>query len=85
MESNGTVFLRVLFDGAQEDVEGLSDLSIEDIAFALYRGGWPASIKLKGAAALRMAMDYVEAVINYDVSRIDNVEKKSHPVACLRD
>jgi uncharacterized protein len=83
MESNGTVSLRALFDGAQEDVEGLSDLSIEDIAFALCRGGWPASIKLKGAAALRMAMDYVEAVINYDVSRIDNVEKNPDRVRLL--
>ena len=38
MESNGTVSLRSLFEGNQ-DIEGLSDLSIEDIAFALCRGG----------------------------------------------
>jgi len=82
LESNGTVSLRALFEGDQ-DVEGLSDLSIEDIAFALCRGGWPASIKLQGAAALQMAMDYVEAVINYDVSRVDNVEKNPERVRLL--
>ena len=82
MESNGTVSLRSLFEGNQ-DVEGLSDLSIEDIAFALCRGGWPASIKLQGNAALRMAMDYVEAVINFDVSRVDNVEKNPDRVRLL--
>ena len=45
LESNGTVSLRALFDGNQE-VENQSDLSIEQIAFALCRGGWPASVKL---------------------------------------
>jgi len=81
-ESNGTISLRALFDGDQ-DVEGLSDLSIEGIAFALCRGGWPASIKLQGAAALRMAIDYVEAVINYDASRVDNVEKNPERMRLL--
>jgi predicted AAA+ superfamily ATPase len=82
LESNGTVSLRALFDGDQ-DVEALSDLSLEKIAFVLCRGGWPASIKLQGAPALRMAIDYVEAVINYDVSRVDNVEKNPDRVRLL--
>jgi uncharacterized protein len=82
LESNGTVSLRALFDGLQ-DIEAQSGLSIEQIAFALCRGGWPASIKLKGPAALRMATDYVEAVINYDVSRVDNVEKNPERVRLL--
>lgn len=81
-ESNGTVSLRALFDGGQ-DAEALSDLSIEDIAYAICRGGWPASIRLRDTAALRMAMDYVEAVINYDVSRVDNVEKNPERVRLL--
>lgn len=82
LESNGTVSLRALFDGNQE-VENHSDLSIEKIAFALCRGGWPASVKLNGSTALRMAIDYVEAVINFDVSRVDNVEKNPERVRLL--
>ena len=82
LESNGAVSLRALFDG-DRDIETQSDLSIENIAFALCRGGWPASIKMQGKAALRMAMDYVEAVINYDVSRVDNVEKNPDRVRLL--
>lgn len=81
-ESSGTVSLRALFDG-DLDVEAISDLSIEDIAFVLCRGGWPASVKQKGAIALRMAVDYVEAVINHDVSRVDNVEKNPERVRML--
>jgi len=82
LESNGSVSLRTLFDG-HHDIEAVSDLSIENIAFTLCRGGWPASIRHKGASALRMATDYLEAVINYDVSRVDNVEKNPERVRLL--
>lgn len=82
LESNGAVSLRALFDG-NHNVEAMSDLSIEQIAFALCRGGWPASVKMQGATALRMSVDYVEAVINHDVSRVDNVEKNPSRVRLL--
>ena len=81
-ESTGTVSLRKLFLG-NLDVEGVSDLTIEQIAFVLCRGGWPACIKVKDSSALRMARDYVEAVINYDVSRVDEVEKNPDRVRLL--
>ncbi len=83
LESNGAISLRALFNGQQGDVGAVSDLSIEQIAFVLCRGGWPASIKLRGSTALRMALDYVEAVINYDVSRVDEVEKNPERVRVL--
>lgn len=82
LESNGTVSLRRLFDG-DYDIEASSELTIEDLAFAICRGGWPASIKLQGAAALRVAIDYVEALINQDVSEVDNVEKNPARVRLL--
>lgn len=82
LESNGLVSLRALFNG-ELDIEAVSDLTIEKIAFALCRGGWPASVRQKGATALRMAVDYVEAVINHDVSRVDNVEKNPERVRLL--
>jgi len=82
MESNGTVSLRDLFNG-KKDIDALSDMTIEKIAFALCRGGWPASVKIQGNAALRMAIDYVEAVINQDVSRVDGIEKNPERVRLL--
>ncbi|MHC1777987.1 MAG: ATP-binding protein [Lentimicrobium sp.] len=81
-ESNGTVSLSDLFDGNQA-IEAMSELSIEKIAFALCRGGWPASVTKNGPSALRMAIDYVEAVINHDVSRVDDVEKNPERVRLL--
>jgi len=81
-ESNGTVSLMDLFNGIQ-DIESVSDLSIEQIAFCICRGGFPASIGKPERAALRMPIDYIEAVINTDVSRVDGVEKNPNKVRLL--
>lgn len=82
LESNGEISLRDLFDGEKE-IEGHSDLSIEKIAFAITRGGWPASVGKDEKNALRLAVDYVEAVINADISRVDGVEKDPVRVRAL--
>lgn len=82
LESNGSVSLASLFAGSQ-DIEGMSTLSIEKIAYAICRGGWPSSIKMKNTAALQVATNYVESVINMDVSRVDEVEKNPERVRLL--
>jgi len=79
-ESNGTVSLKSLFDRTAA-VDSNSSLTIEGLAFALIRGGWPASvgqsasIKAAESTALKQVYDYVDAVINIDVSRVDGIEK----------
>jgi predicted AAA+ superfamily ATPase len=82
LESNGSISLADLFAG-KHDIEAVSELTIEKIAFALCRGGWPASVNKNKQAALRMATNYVEAVINHDVSRVDDVEKNPNRVRAL--
>ena len=74
LESNGAVSLGSLFDGTAGG-ECISALSIEDLAYVLTRGGWPASVGETEKIALRRVYDYVDAVINIDVSRVDGVEK----------
>jgi uncharacterized protein len=82
-ESNGSISLRNLFLGTQEESGAISELSIEQIAFALCRGGWPASISQKEKPALRMAIDYVEAIIHQDISQVDGVEKNPERVRLM--
>ena len=81
-ESNGDISLRALFDGT-DDVEGFSELTIEKLAFVLARGGWPAAIGASKRVALRQVYDYVDAVINVDVSRVDDIEKNPARVRAL--
>ncbi|SPT67883.1 Uncharacterised protein [Anaerobiospirillum thomasii] len=82
MESTGSVSLKALFDGETE-IDNFSTLTVEQIAFAIVRGGWPASIGKSEKIALRHAIDYVEAIINADVSRVDGIEKNPVRVRAL--
>lgn len=82
LESNGSVSLSALFDGEGE-VEGISDLTIEQIAFAIVRGGWPASIGENEKISTRHAIDYVESIINADISRVDGIERSPVRVRAL--
>lgn len=82
-ESNGEISLSDLFEGRQIVETSMSSLKIEDIAFVICRGGWPSTLKLSENAALKNAFNYTEAVINYDVSEVDQVEKNPERVRLL--
>ena len=81
-ESNGTISLKSLFDGTADE-ECLSSLTVEQLAFVLCRGGWPASIGQKNTVALQQVYNYADAVINIDVSRVDEVEKSPARIRAL--
>ncbi len=73
-ESNGKVSLKSLFDG-NTSVYATSSLSLEDVAFLTCRGGWPISTYLSGKSALSQAIDYYDAVVHSDISRVDDVKR----------
>lgn len=73
-ESNGTVSLKSLFEGNCE-VAAMSELNVEDLAYVICRGGWPASLHLDREDALDVAKDYVEAVCERDAASVDKSQK----------
>ena len=75
-ESTGTVSLKDLFDGLST-INGINNLSLEDIAYLCCRGGWPRSIFLDKDIALDSAFDYYDAIVNSDISRVDGVNRNS--------
>ncbi|MCE5178578.1 MAG: DUF4143 domain-containing protein [Porphyromonadaceae bacterium] len=81
-ESNGTVSLKSLFEG-NVDISSISSLSVEDIAFAICRGGWPASVIMSKEDALDTSVNYIEAIINEDISRVDGIDKNPERVRLL--
>lgn len=72
-ESSGEVRLSELFD-TPERIRGAGKLSLKDIAFLACRGGWPYAISagLKEKAALAQAYDYLDVVVEEDISRVDD-------------
>lgn len=81
-ESTGTVSLKDLFDGPS-NINGINNLSLEDIAYLCCRGGWPRSIFLDKEIALDSAFDYYDAIINSDISRVDGVNRNPERVKNL--
>lgn len=81
-DSNGSVSLTELFSG-NPDISGSCDLSLEKLAFLVCRGGWPRAATMRNATALEQAFDYYDAVVNADISRVDNVERNPERVKLL--
>lgn len=69
-DSKGCISFYDLFLGT--DVTGASnELELEAIAELICRGGWPGSVGLTGRAARGPAKEYLEAICETDVSRVD--------------
>ena len=72
-DSNGKISLKDLFDGYETSAS--DDHGIDEIAFLICRGGWPAALERSEKVALKQAFDYYDAVVNDDISRADGVKR----------
>ena len=71
-ESSGSVSFADLFAGKRSLGDAMPH-TLEEMAYIACRGGWPKAIGKSGQAALRQAFDYVDAIANTDISRVDEV------------
>jgi len=74
-DSTGEVSVKELFDNPGTDVFGTNSQNIDSVAWLICRGGWPQATTVKKEVALDMAYRYYEAVVNNDISRVDNVKR----------
>ena len=73
-DSSGQVSLSGLFAG-NGDIRGESSMNIDKLSFLICRGGWPKAIDEEEDVALQQAIDYFDAIVDVDISRVDNVER----------
>lgn len=81
-ESTGAVSIGSLFD-APEQVFAENAVDIEQLAYIVCRGGWPRASLLRDTIALDQAYDYYDAVVHYDIQRVDEVERDPERVKLL--
>lgn len=76
-ESTGDISLASLFTTNDvTPIRGYNHLQLADIAFLVCRGGWPKAVdKQRENSALRQAINYYEAIVRTDISRVDNVDR----------
>ena len=81
-ESNGTISLEELFN-SPDNISAINELELNDIAYLCCRGGWPRSTYMDKEIALDQAFDYYDAIVQSDISRVDNVERNPERVKKL--
>ena len=81
-ESSRGVSLRSLLDGGPVTI-ARSRLTLGDVAFLTRRGGWPKAKGQPKELALQQAPDYVDAVVESDISRVDGVRRDPERVCML--
>ena len=72
LESSGSVSFADLLAGKRV-LGDAKPYTLEEMAYLTCRGGWPRATGKSGKAALRQAFDYVDAIVNTDISRVDEV------------
>ena len=81
-ESNGKVSLKDLFEEKTFEIQ-TNELTVEDIAFLTCRGGWPWATLIAEEVALDQAVDYVDAVVDKDIQRVDGVKRSAERARLL--
>lgn len=76
-ESNGTISISKIVEDKEYEFEGaMSTLTLEELFFAVCRGGWPRCMALKSdKAKLEIAKDYYRQIYQTDISSIDKVKR----------
>ena len=76
-ESSGEISLKAMFDQPEQILAENKIDDIDKLALLICRGGWPGAIDMEDEIALDQAFDYYDAVVNTDISRVDNVKRDS--------
>lgn len=76
-ESTGAISLKALFEQPEQILAENKIDDIDKLAFLICRGGWPGAIDMENEIALDQAFDYFDAIVNTDISRVDNVKRDS--------
>lgn len=80
--SSGQVSLEALCQGSLTPVM-TGEVSLETLVDAVVRGGWPGSLGLPLAQAALLPLEYLHAIINDDVYRIDGIKRDTAKMRLL--
>jgi hypothetical protein len=79
-DSTGEISLGRLFNESASEIYAKSLHTIDDVAWLICRGGWPRATSVEKDVALDLSLNYYDAVVNSDVSRVDGVTRNPERV-----
>lgn len=81
-DSSGQISLEALCNGHLDNVF-VGDNGLNEIIELIMRGGWPANIGIAAKQAAQVSQDYIQAVIEDDVSSIDGIKRDTSKMLLL--
>ena len=81
-DSSGDVSLMDLCNGKMMP-KMTGEVDLRKIIEYIVRGGWPASLGLPVESAALLSKEYLEAVLNDDIYRVDGVKRNTHKMRLL--
>ncbi|MDO5861743.1 MAG: DUF4143 domain-containing protein [Thermoplasmata archaeon] len=81
-DSSGSVSLRRLFDGEAIGLE-TSDVTLQQVAALIIRGGWPESLGMKEEDAILILEGYCEGVVNAEMSGFGGKRRNADKVRAV--
>lgn len=81
-DSSGDVSLEDLCNGKLTP-KMTGEVDLKNIIEFIIRGGWPASLGLPIESAALLPKEYLEAVLNDDIYRVDGVKRNTHKMRLL--
>ena len=81
-DSSGDVSLEDLCNGKLTP-KMTGEVDLKNVIEFIIRGGWPASIGLPIESAALLPKEYLEAVLNDDIYRVDGVKRNTHKMRLL--
>lgn len=81
-DSSGDVSLEDLCNGKLTP-KMTGEVDLKNVIEFIIRGGWPASLGLPIESAALLPKEYLEAVLNDDIFRVDGVKRNTHKMRLL--
>ncbi|CUP24100.1 Uncharacterised protein [Roseburia hominis] len=81
-DSSGDVSLEDLCNGKLTP-KMTGEVDLKNVIEFIIRGGWPASLVLPIESAALLPKEYLEAVLNDDIYRVDGVKRNTHKMRLL--
>lgn len=82
-DSSGSVSLNDLFSPNKVTNHNSKELTLEDIANLIFKGGWPENINKLPKESQMVAKSYIENILDKDINEIDDVKRDRNKMEML--
>lgn len=81
-DSTGEISLKSIFDGNLK-AQLTGEVSLKQLIYFAVRGGWPGNIDIPEETCGNLAVEYLKAVVDDDMFKVDGVKRDSRKVWSL--